>query len=94
MKKRVPMRTCVGCSSIKPKKELIRIVRKPTGEVQIDFKGKISGRGAYICPNIECLNAAIKNKRIEKSLEVKISDELYQKLKEELIKGEQNSEMS
>jgi len=94
MKKKVPMRTCVGCSSVKPKKELIRIVRKPTGEVQIDFKGKVSGRGAYICPNLECLNAAIKNKRIEKGLEVKISDEIYQKLREELEKGEPNSEDS
>lgn len=82
--KKVPLRMCVGCSEHKPKKELIRIVRTPEGEVVIDFTGKKSGRGAYICRDIQCLRKAIKSKRIERTLEAPISQDQYDKLEEVL----------
>ncbi|CCJ33532.1 COG2740: Predicted nucleic-acid-binding protein implicated in transcription termination [Caloramator australicus RC3] len=69
---------------MKPKKELIRVVRSPEGDISIDMTGKKAGRGAYICKDINCLEKAIKAKRFEKALEVKISEEIYQKLREEL----------
>nr|WP_284703719.1 YlxR family protein [Clostridium swellfunianum] len=75
---------CTGCMEMKPKKELIRIVRSKEGEITIDLVGKKPGRGAYICKNEECLTKAFKTKRLEKNLEAKISDELYNKLKEEI----------
>ncbi|SKA76480.1 hypothetical protein SAMN05428976_102295 [Clostridium sp. USBA 49] len=83
--KKVPQRMCTGCMEMKPKKELIRIVRNKEGEVSIDLTGKKPGRGAYICDNIECLTKAFKTKRLEKNLEVKVSEEIYNKLKEEII---------
>ncbi|WP_040306226.1 RNase P modulator RnpM [Caloramator australicus] len=82
--KKVPMRMCLGCQEMKPKKELIRVVRSPEGDISIDMTGKKAGRGAYICKDINCLEKAIKAKRFEKALEVKISEEIYQKLREEL----------
>lgn len=82
--KKVPMRMCLGCQEMKPKKELIRVVRSPEGDISIDMTGKKAGRGAYICKDINCLEKAIKAKRFEKALEVKISEEVYQKLREEL----------
>jgi predicted RNA-binding protein YlxR (DUF448 family) len=82
--KKLPQRMCAGCMEMKPKKELIRIVRSKEGEVSIDLIGKKPGRGAYICRNEECLTKAFKTKRLDKNLEVKISDELYNKLKEEI----------
>ncbi|WDU84031.1 RNase P modulator RnpM [Caloramator sp. Dgby_cultured_2] len=78
------MRMCLGCQEMKPKKELIRVVRSPEGDISIDMTGKKAGRGAYICKDINCLEKAIKAKRFEKALEVKISEEIYQKLREEL----------
>lgn len=82
--KKVPMRMCLGCQEMKPKKDLIRVVRSPEGDISIDMTGKKAGRGAYICKDINCLEKAIKAKRFEKALEVKISEEVYQKLREEL----------
>ena len=83
--KKIPERQCVGCKERKSKKELIRIVKLPdVEEVQIDLTGKKSGRGAYICPKIDCLKKA--KKRLEISLECKIPDDLFAKLEEE-IKG-------
>ncbi|MCM0648585.1 YlxR family protein [Clostridium swellfunianum] len=82
--KKLPQRMCTGCMEMKPKKELIRIVRSKEGEITIDLVGKKPGRGAYICKNEECLTKAFKTKRLEKNLEAKISDELYNKLKEEI----------
>ncbi|MDO6354084.1 YlxR family protein [Caloramator sp. CAR-1] len=82
--KKIPMRMCLGCQEMKPKKELIRVVRSPEGDISIDMTGKKAGRGAYICKDINCLEKAIKAKRFEKALEVKISEEIYQKLREEL----------
>ena len=76
-----PERTCMGCNVKKPKKEFIRIVKSKTGEIDIDRTGKMQGRGAYICDNIECLEKLIKSKRLEKVFETKISDEIYDKLR-------------
>lgn len=82
--KKVPQRMCLGCSEMKPKKELIRVVRNKEGEVKIDLTGKMPGRGAYICRNVSCFEKAYKAKRFERALEVTISPEVYEKLKEEL----------
>ncbi|HHT69014.1 MAG TPA: YlxR family protein [Firmicutes bacterium] len=80
-KKHVPMRTCVGCRSSKPKRDLIRIVRDPDGAVGLDLTGKRSGRGVYICPSEECLEKAVRGKQLERSLETKISDDVFVELK-------------
>lgn len=82
--KKVPLRMCLGCQEMKNKKELLRIVKNQNGEISIDFNGKAHGRGAYICKNTECLEKAIKSKRIEKNLETSIPQEIYNKLMEEL----------
>ena len=74
---KLPERTCMGCNGKKPKKELIRIVKNKEGEINIDRTGKMQGRGAYICDNIECLEKLIK----EKIFETKISNEIYEKLR-------------
>ncbi len=79
--RRVPQRMCVGCQQMKPKKQLIRVVRTPENEVIIDPTGKKNGRGAYLCPDVECLNKAQKAKRLEKSLERPLSDEVYVELR-------------
>ena len=78
---KLPERTCMGCNGKKPKKELIRIVKNKEGEINVDRTGKIQGRGAYICDNIECLEKLIKTKRLEKIFETKISNEIYEKLR-------------
>lgn len=83
--KKIPQRMCTGCMQMKPKKELIRIVKNKDNEVSIDMTGKKPGRGAYICKDIECLEKAVKQKRLEKNLERKIDDDLYAKLKDEII---------
>ena len=80
--KKIPLRMCTGCMEMKPKKELIRIVKSPEGEVSVDLTGKKSGRGAYLCPNAMCLKKA--KKRLESSLECKIPDELFIKLEKEI----------
>lgn len=82
--KKLPQRMCTGCMEMKPKKELIRVVRSKEGEISIDLVGKKPGRGAYICRDKECLAKAYKTKRLERNLEVSISDEIYNKLKEEI----------
>lgn len=83
--KKIPQRKCLGCMETFQKKELIRVVRTPEGEVCIDLKGKMSGRGAYICKKEACLKKAIKSKRIQTNLEVTISDELIESLSKELL---------
>lgn len=82
--RKIPKRMCTGCMEMKPKKELIRIVKNKDEEVSVDFTGKKPGRGAYICKDPDCLEKAIKTKRLSKNLEVNISDEIYEKLKEEI----------
>ena len=84
MPKKTPQRTCMGCQAKKDTRELVRIVRSPEGEISVDLTGKKPGRGAYICPDIECLNKVVKSKRLERSLETSISQEIYESLKEQL----------
>ncbi|KHO39409.1 RNase P modulator RnpM [Clostridium tetani] len=82
--RKIPQRMCTGCMEMKPKKELIRVVRNKEGEVSIDLTGKKSGRGAYICKDVNCLQKSFKTRRLEKNLEATISEELFNKLKEEI----------
>ena len=82
--KKVPERRCVGCGISFPKKTLIRVVKLPDGGAELDFIGKKPGRGAYLCKNIECLKKARKAKRLERNLEVSISEEIYDMLEAEL----------
>lgn len=84
VKKKIPMRRCVGCGETKEKRQLLRIVRSPDGEVNIDLTGKKSGRGAYICKNVSCLRKARKNKRLEQNLETSISDDVYSRLESQI----------
>ena len=86
--KKVPQRKCLGCMESFPKKDLVRVVRLPDGSTHMDLTGKKSGRGAYICKNAACLKKARKTRRIETSLECHISDEIYEKMEEELKVGE------
>ena len=79
--KNLPQRTCMGCNSKKDKKDLIRIVKNKEGIISIDKTGKANGRGAYICNNINCLEKAIKTKRLEKAFGTKISEEIYESLR-------------
>lgn len=84
--KKIPLRKCLGCQETKPKKELIRVVRAAhTDEIKIDLTGKMAGRGAYICRNMECLEKAYKAKRIDKALERQVSHEIYEVLKKEIV---------
>ena len=82
--KKIPLRMCTGCMEMKPKKELIRIVKSPEGEVSVDLTGKKSGRGAYICKDIECLEKAFKAKRLSRNLDVAIDNEIYDRLRKEI----------
>ncbi len=83
--KKIPLRTCMGCNEKKPKKELIRIVKQKDGNVEVDQTGKTEGRGAYICNNIECLDKVIKTKRLERTLDIQISEETYKNLRGVII---------
>ncbi len=81
--KKIPVRTCIGCGTSKPKKELVRVVRDPEGHLSVDLTGKKNGRGAYICHDTECMKKARKGKRLEKSFSMQIPDEVY----DELMRG-------
>lgn len=78
------MRMCLGCQEMKPKKELIRIVKNKEDEISVDFIGKKPGRGAYLCKSVNCLDKARKGKRLERAFETSISDEIYDILKQQL----------
>ncbi len=80
MQKKIPMRQCLGCREMKPKRELIRAVRSPEGEISLDFKGKAPGRGAYICPDAQCLKKAIKARALERAFSAPVPPEIYEKL--------------
>lgn len=82
--KKIPLRMCTGCMEMKPKKELIRVVKTPEGEVSVDLTGKKSGRGAYVCKNAECLEKAFKAKRLSRNLDVVIDEEIYNRLRNEI----------
>ena len=86
--KKIPLRTCMGCNEKKPKKELIRIVKNKDGIISIDRTGKLDGRGSYICDQVECLDKVVKSKRLEKVLESKISDEVYNNLRGVIVDKE------
>lgn len=87
MQKKIPQRQCMGCRERKDKKELIRVVRGVDGTVSLDFSGKAPGRGAYLCPDPECLKKAIRSKALDRSLEVTIPEEVYQRLEKEMENG-------
>ena len=84
MQKKIPQRQCMGCRERKEKREMIRVVRTPEGNVSLDFGGKLNGRGAYLCPDPECLKRAIRSKALERSLEVEIPEEVYAHLEKEM----------
>ena len=84
MQKKIPMRQCLGCREMKPKKELIRVVRSPEGDISLDFRGKAPGRGAYICPDAQCLKKAVRARALEKAFSAQIPEEVYEKLIEEM----------
>lgn len=82
--KKIPMRMCLGCGEMKPKKEMIRVVKSPDDEISLDFKGKAPGRGAYICRSTECLSKARKARRFEKSFSCRIEESVYEVMMNEL----------
>ena len=82
--KKIPMRQCLGCNEHKPKIELLRVLRTPEGEIVLDFTGKKSGRGAYICKSLTCLKKARKSRRIDRNLECNVPDEVYDRMEGEL----------
>ena len=82
--KKIPMRMCTGCGEMKPKKELVRVVKSPEGEISIDRTGRSPGRGAYVCPNPECLKIAKKSRRLEMVFASQIPEEVYDALEKEL----------
>ena len=84
MQKKIPQRQCMGCRERKDTRDMIRVVRKTAGTVSLDFSGKLNGRGAYICPDPECLKRAQKAKSLERSLEVPIPEEVYLRLAAEM----------
>ncbi|HET7558849.1 MAG TPA: YlxR family protein [Limnochordia bacterium] len=79
-----PERTCVGCRRVRTKRELIRVVRDPAGAVHLDPTGRSAGRGAYLCPDVECLERAVKEKRLERALNVKVDDQVKEQLRARL----------
>ncbi len=83
--KKIPMRQCMGCNEHKPKQELLRVVRNPENQVSLDFTGKKSGRGAYICRSVKCLQKARKSRRLDRILECEIPEEVYDAMEQELL---------
>ena len=88
MQRKIPMRQCVGCREMRPKKELVRVVKSPEGEISLDLTGKKNGRGAYVCPNAECLKKARKKRAFERAFSVKIEDAVYDNMEEEISNAE------
>ena len=86
--KKIPQRTCIGCNSKKDKKDLIRVVKNKDGVISVDLTGKKEGRGVYICKTEECLNKAIKNKKMSRAFEMEIDEKIYERLKEFINGGE------
>ncbi|HHV30852.1 MAG TPA: YlxR family protein [Clostridiales bacterium] len=86
--KKVPMRMCTGCGQMKPKKELIRVVKSPEDEISLDLTGRKPGRGAYVCKSADCLKAARKARKFEKAFSCKIPDEVYDRMEEEISQNE------
>lgn len=82
--RKIPLRKCTGCGDMKPKKELVRVVKSPEGEIALDLTGKLPGRGAYVCPSLACLQAARKARRLEKGFSCQIPDEVYDRMEKEM----------
>ena len=90
MPKKIPLRQCLGCREHKPKSELIRAVRSPQGEVSLDFKGKKPGRGAYVCPNAECLKRIRKSRALERAFSTPLPDEVWEQLEAQMKAGDED----
>lgn len=88
MPKKIPLRQCLGCREMKPKRELIRVVRSPEGEISLDFRGKKPGRGAYLCPDPECFKRVRKSKALERAFSLPIPDDVYDALEEQMKGGD------
>ena len=86
--KKIPLRMCTGCGEMKPKKELVRVVRSKEGEISLDLTGRKAGRGAYVCRGLDCLKKARKTRRIERSLDCQIPDEVYDAMEKEMAEDE------
>ena len=84
MPKKIPLRQCTGCREMKPKKELIRVVRSPEGAISLDFKGKAPGRGAYVCHNPDCLKKALKSRALDRALDTKVPEDIMASLSEQI----------
>ena len=84
MPKKIPLRQCAGCREMKPKNQMVRVVRSPQGEISLDFRGKAPGRGVYVCPDPECLKKAQKTRALERSLDTAIPPEVYEALAERM----------
>ena len=84
MPKKIPMLQCAGCREMKPKNQMVRVVRSPQGEISLDFRGKAPGRGVYVCPDPECLKKAQKTRALERSLDTAIPPEVYEALAERM----------
>ena len=84
MVKKIPLRQCLGCREMKPKRELLRVVRSAEGEISLDLRGKANGRGAYVCPNSACLKKAIKAKALSRAFDTEIPQEIYDALLTEM----------
>jgi len=82
--KKIPLRQCVGCREMKPKKELIRVVRSPEGAVSLDFRGKLPGRGAYVCPQTACLAKARKSRALERAFDTALPQDVYDALRQQM----------
>ncbi len=87
--KKVPLRQCIGCEEMKSKREMIRVIKTPEDEILLDATGRKNGRGAYLCPAMECLKKAVKSKGLERSFKMAIPPEVYQALEKEMEKLEQ-----
>ena len=87
MQKKIPQRQCMGCRERKAKRDMIRVVRTTEGAVTLDFSGKLNGRGAYVCPDMECLKKAQKSRSLERCLEIDIPQEVYDRLTREMEAG-------
>ena len=86
--KKIPMRMCLGCGEMRPKRELIRVVKSKEGDISLDLTGKKAGRGAYVCKSADCLKQARKKRAFERAFSMKIEDSVYDKMEEEISNAE------
>ena len=87
MPKKIPLRQCLGCREMKPKRDLIRVVRSPEGDISLDFHGKKPGRGAYLCPNPDCLRRIQKSKALERAFSTPVPEDIYDSLDAQMKGG-------